>query len=83
MTGMRSTSRVRSAATSRTPRAQHNIPFCHEHDTKQLLDTTKSGRVKLDEDVCGLRTRHEHRQDRAERIKRSSTPVTSAACRSG
>ncbi len=37
--------------------AKHNIPFCHEHDPKQLMGTTKSGRVKLEEDIRGLRTR--------------------------
>jgi len=36
---------------------KHNIPFCHEHDQKQLMGTTKSGRVKLEEDIRGLRTR--------------------------
>ena len=36
---------------------KHNIPFCHEHDPKQLMGTTRSGRVKLEEDIRGLRTR--------------------------
>ena len=36
---------------------KHNIPFLNEHDQKQLMGTTKSGAVKLDEDVRGLRTR--------------------------
>jgi len=36
----------------------HNIPFCHEHDPQnRLMGTTKSGRVQLEEDTKGLRTR--------------------------
>lgn len=34
-----------------------NIPLLHEHDTKALLATTKSGRLKLEEEARGLRTR--------------------------
>lgn len=34
-----------------------NIPFCHEHDPRELFGTTASGRVKLNEDAKGLRTR--------------------------
>lgn len=48
----------------------HNIPFCHEHDPKQLLGTTRSGRVKLDEDAKGLRTRaNVVKTELSERIK--------------
>jgi HK97 family phage prohead protease len=32
-----------------------NIPLVHEHNTRDLLATTRSGRLKLSEDVRGLR----------------------------
>jgi HK97 family phage prohead protease len=34
-----------------------NVPFLHEHAPDQLLATTKSGRLKLEEDGHGLRVR--------------------------
>ena len=34
-----------------------NVPFLHEHHPHQLLATTKSGRLKLESDNRGLRTR--------------------------
>lgn len=47
-----------------------NIPFLHEHDPKQLLATTRSGRLKLEEEARGLRTRASVvKTDLSERIK--------------
>lgn len=53
------------------PGKGHNIPFAHEHDPQnRLLGTTKSGRVKLEEDAKGLRTRAQVvKTELSERIK--------------
>lgn len=52
------------------PGRNHNIPLCHEHDTTQLLGVTKSGRVVLEEDDRGLRTKARIvKTDLSERIK--------------
>jgi HK97 family phage prohead protease len=47
-----------------------NIPFLHEHNPRDLLATTKSGRLKLSEDGPGLRARADVvKTDLSERIK--------------
>jgi HK97 family phage prohead protease len=47
-----------------------NIPFLHEHNPRDLMATTRSGRLKLSEDGPGLRTRASVvKTDLSERIK--------------
>lgn len=47
-----------------------NIPLVHEHDTSQLLGTTKSGRVRLSEEPRGLRVQANlAKTDLSQRIK--------------
>ena len=47
-----------------------NIPFLHEHNPRDLLATTRSGRLKLSEEVRGLRARADVvKTDLSERIK--------------
>jgi len=47
-----------------------NVPFLHEHNPRDLLATTRSGRLKLEEDGAGLRARaNVVRTDLSERIK--------------
>jgi HK97 family phage prohead protease len=47
-----------------------NIPFLHEHNPRDLLATTRSGRLKLTEDGPGLRARADVvKTDLSERIK--------------
>lgn len=47
-----------------------NIPFLHEHNPRDLLASTRSGRLKLSEEGRGLRTQAEVvKTDLSERIK--------------
>ncbi len=47
-----------------------NVPFLHEHNPRDLLATTRSGRLKLSEDGPGLRVRARVvKTDLSERIK--------------
>lgn len=47
-----------------------NIPFLHEHNPRDLMATTRSGRLKLSEEGKGLRTRADVvKTDLSERIK--------------
>jgi HK97 family phage prohead protease len=47
-----------------------NVPFLHEHNPRDLLATTRSGRLKLSEDGRGLRARADVvKTDLSERIK--------------
>jgi len=47
-----------------------NIPFLHEHNPRDLLATTKSGRLQLSEDGRGLRARaNVVKTDLSERVK--------------
>lgn len=47
-----------------------NIPFLHEHNPRDLMATTRSGRLKLTEDGPGLRARADVvKTDLSERIK--------------
>jgi HK97 family phage prohead protease len=47
-----------------------NIPFLHEHNPRDLLASTRSGRLKLEEDGRGLRSRADVvKTDLSERIK--------------
>jgi HK97 family phage prohead protease len=47
-----------------------NIPFLHEHNTRDLLASTRSGRLRLSEEVRGLRTQADVvKTDLSERIK--------------
>lgn len=47
-----------------------NIPFLHEHNPRDLMATTRSGRLKLSEEVRGLRAQAEVvKTDLSERIK--------------
>jgi HK97 family phage prohead protease len=47
-----------------------NIPFLHEHNPRDLLASTRSGRLKLSEEPRGLRTQAEVvKTDLSERIK--------------
>lgn len=47
-----------------------NIPFLHEHNPRDLLATTRSGRLKLSEDGKGLRAKADVvKTDLSERIK--------------
>jgi HK97 family phage prohead protease len=46
------------------------VPFLHEHHPHQLLATTRSGRLRLDEDTRGLRVRaNVVKTDLSERVK--------------
>lgn len=47
-----------------------NIPFLHEHNPRDLMATTRSGRLRLTEDGRGLRTQADvAKTDLSERIK--------------
>jgi uncharacterized protein len=47
-----------------------NIPFLHEHNSRDLMATTRSGRLKLTEEVRGLRAQADVvKTDLSERIK--------------
>jgi HK97 family phage prohead protease len=51
------TEEVRSGAFDEVLASGVNIPMLHEHDPRELLATTKSGRLKLESDQKGLRVR--------------------------
>lgn len=47
-----------------------NIPFVHEHNPRDLLATTRSGRLRLEEEMRGLRVKADIvKTDLSERIK--------------
>jgi len=49
---------------------QDNIPFLHEHNPRDLMASTRSGRLKLNEDGPGLRARaNVVKTDLSERVK--------------
>jgi phage head maturation protease len=54
-TSPRKSSVARSKACWR--RVRPNVPMLHEHHPHQLLATTRSGRMKLEDDNRGLRVR--------------------------
>lgn len=51
------TEEIRAGAFDNVVAEGMNVPFLHEHHPHQLLATTKSGRLKLESDAKGLRTR--------------------------
>lgn len=51
------TEEVRTGAFDEVLASGANVPMLHEHNPRELLATTKSGRLKLDTDGRGLRVR--------------------------
>lgn len=64
------TEEVERGAFRKVLAAKPNVPFLHEHHPEQLLATTGSGRVRLEEDAKGLRVRANLvKTDLSERVK--------------
>jgi HK97 family phage prohead protease len=51
------TEEVRSGAFDEVLASGANVPLLHEHDPREMLATTRSGRLKLTSDTRGLRAR--------------------------